>query len=131
MVLFWKSPGPILNEEMKKIWRILPKKTKEYVKINSPEYYQIMESNIAVSPEEQFNDFQQKIILIRNQATNIQFPQDSTDLFHVQYDITRKPIPLLSKDYDRIFPVKLVLLLLASRIIESKNIRDAYKKNRD
>ena len=128
MILFWTKPGPSLNREMSMIWKILPQNTKDYVKSTSKEYYEIMESSNIGTPTEQalnsFIDFQQKIKLIRKQGNKIEFPSSSVDWpgEKFQLDITRKPIPILSDTYDRIFPMKLVLLLLASNIIKSMNI---------
>ena len=63
-------------------------------------------------------------IFVKFFENKMEFPSRSVDWpgEKFQLDITRKPIPVLSDTYDRIFPMKLVLLLLASNIIKSMNI---------
>ena len=132
LALFWTNPGPELNNRIKKMWKNLPDETRKYVSENSPSFSKLMESSdpdhsIDEISKNTFYEFKQKLEIVRQYAKNpksITFDYDPFGVNSISYDphiVPNYPNYLvIGNDYDRIFPAKLVLILLADKIIQSK-----------
>ena len=124
MSIFWNNPGPELNMRMKSLWKDLPKETKEYVAKNSPDYFQQMEmesleTSYEDSTRQEFVDFQNKLKNIRESFSVKLCFNDPAPKLKEEHYVYKKSSLVLNNDYDRIFPAKLVLILLAYQILEN------------
>ena len=142
MSKFWDGPFEELNEKMKHMWQFLPQETKSYIDQTSPEYYRQMEM-IPMNEGQaakSFEEIQKKNSDVKN------FLRQYKNLFkNLDRETFDKETPaligrpknslLLDQDYARIFPTKLVLMLLAYEIYQAHNSTQAtwisYKKFRE
>ncbi len=142
MSKFWDGPFDELDEKMKYMWKFLPQQTKSHIDQTSPEYYRQMEiiPMNAKQADKSFEEIQKKNIDVKN------FLRQHKNLFkNLDIETSDKKIPtligrkpnslLLHEDYARIFPTKLVLMLLAHEIYQAHNSTQAtwisYKKFRE
>ena len=127
MYLFWTSPGEKLNQKMQNMWKNLPEKTKEYVRKNSYEYSRMMDYvdtrlKHTTELDKTFDEFKSILKNIREKLNQ----KNCTVLYRPGRNSpnSRNSIVIHNK-YDRIFPSKLVLMLLADEVLKQSNHSDS------